>query len=66
MSCREKDAVISELKEKVVRLNGMVRQLEAQVKELHNLNMQVKLISILSPYFIPDLVFASVIIHFDN
>ncbi|XP_020091220.1 kinesin-like protein KIN-4C isoform X1 [Ananas comosus] len=40
VSCREKDAVISELKEKVVRLNGMVRQLEAQVKELHNLNMQ--------------------------
>lgn len=66
MSCREKDAVISELKEKVVRLNGMVRQLEAQVKELHNLNMQVKLISILSPFFIPDLAFASVIIHFDN
>lgn len=66
MSCREKDAVISELKEKVVRLNGMVRQLEAQVKELHNLNMQVKLISCFSPYSIPDLVFASVIIHFDN
>nr|XP_010913544.1 kinesin-like protein KIN-4C isoform X1 [Elaeis guineensis] len=40
VNCREKDSVISELKEKVVRLNSLVRQLEAQMVELHKRNQQ--------------------------
>ncbi|XP_072977535.1 kinesin-like protein KIN-4C [Typha angustifolia] len=38
---REKDSLISELKEKLVRLNTMIRQLEAQTKELHHQNRQL-------------------------
>jgi len=33
VNCREKDSVVTELKEKVVRLTGLVRQLEAKVAE---------------------------------
>ncbi|ONK69479.1 uncharacterized protein A4U43_C05F23380 [Asparagus officinalis] len=33
VTCREKDSFISELKEKVVRLNGSLRQLEAKLAE---------------------------------
>ncbi|KAL5984967.1 hypothetical protein ACLOJK_038804 [Asimina triloba] len=34
--CREKESVIKELKEKVVRLNNMVRQMEASIAESHH------------------------------
>lgn len=33
VSCREKDTIISELKEKLVRLNSRVRQLETELLE---------------------------------
>ena len=33
VNAREKDSVVTELKEKVVRLTGLVRQLEAKVAE---------------------------------
>lgn len=39
--CREKDAIISELKAKVVRLTSVVRQLEARTGELQVENMQL-------------------------
>ncbi|KAG0482568.1 hypothetical protein HPP92_010652 [Vanilla planifolia] len=35
VSCREKDALISDLKEKIYKLNGLVRQLEAQKAASH-------------------------------
>lgn len=34
MDCREKESVIKELKEKVVRLSNLVRQMEAQMTEM--------------------------------
>ncbi|KAF0935236.1 hypothetical protein E2562_031272 [Oryza meyeriana var. granulata] len=37
--CKEKEHLICELKEKVVALNGRIRQLETQVKDLSNQNM---------------------------
>ncbi|KAG8072363.1 hypothetical protein GUJ93_ZPchr0006g42296 [Zizania palustris] len=37
--CREQEVVIGELKEKVVALNGRIRQLDIQVKDLNNQNM---------------------------
>ncbi|KAG0482577.1 hypothetical protein HPP92_010661 [Vanilla planifolia] len=35
VSCREKDTLISDLKEKIYKLNGLVRQLEAQKAASH-------------------------------
>uniref|UniRef100_J3LGZ8 Kinesin motor domain-containing protein n=1 Tax=Oryza brachyantha TaxID=4533 RepID=J3LGZ8_ORYBR len=37
--CKEKEHFISELKEKLVALNGRIRQLETQVKDLNNQNI---------------------------
>uniref|UniRef100_A0A0E0K545 Kinesin motor domain-containing protein n=1 Tax=Oryza punctata TaxID=4537 RepID=A0A0E0K545_ORYPU len=37
--CKEKEHLIGDLKEKVVALNGRIRQLETQVKDLNNQNM---------------------------
>uniref|UniRef100_I1P462 Kinesin motor domain-containing protein n=1 Tax=Oryza glaberrima TaxID=4538 RepID=I1P462_ORYGL len=37
--CKEKEHLICDLKEKVVALNGRIRQLETQVKDLNNQNM---------------------------
>lgn len=36
VDCKEKDSVVKELKEKVVRLSSSVRQLEAQIAEMHH------------------------------
>ncbi|WVZ73699.1 hypothetical protein U9M48_021980 [Paspalum notatum var. saurae] len=41
VTCDEKEHTISELKEKVVVLNGWIRQLETQVKDLSSQNMQL-------------------------
>ncbi|URE03705.1 CXC [Musa troglodytarum] len=41
VSCREKDSEIAELKDKVVKLNILKRQLEEQLLVAHNQNMQI-------------------------
>jgi hypothetical protein len=42
--CNEKEHTITELKEKVVVLNGGIRQLETQVRDLRSQNTQVKIL----------------------
>nr|XP_009401321.1 PREDICTED: kinesin-like protein KIN-4C isoform X1 [Musa acuminata subsp. malaccensis] len=41
VSCREKDSEVAELKDKVVKLNILKRQLEEQLLAAHNQNMQI-------------------------
>lgn len=41
LDCREKDSEIKDLKEKVVKLNGFVRQLEKQNAEVKQQMQQV-------------------------
>ncbi|XP_068653718.1 kinesin-like protein KIN-4C [Aristolochia californica] len=45
LDCREKDSIVKEQKEKVVKLSSMLRQLEAKMAEMHQqklLNVNVK------------------------
>lgn len=63
--CKEKEHLICDLKEKVVALNGRIRQLETQVKDLNNQNMLVNILLILQSGK-SDYIIAIFMMHFTS
>lgn len=63
--CKEKEHLICDLKEKVVALNGRIRQLETQVKDLNNQNMLVNILLILQSGK-SDYIIAIFLMHFTS